>query len=924
MNAMDHGTFVSATISRDPMATREIVAYKGIVVRVGEDRDAVMVFDTDLLRVATAWTGGFLKWYPARDGLQEFPSPDGYTHFETGQRPGWSRDGRFCDSRGWKYGPIPKQQGAYKGLYLNDNRVVFAYSIGSSQILEMPGFEQFGEASVFTRSLQIENNYSPLHLRVLQSPDGSATKLEVTKASQGNGYVSIQTGGQTRLVGFQGLPSGTQWRLQNRHLILQLPELKSAARFDLSIGPVLPNSQAAKLAKAILQNRELAALDTYTKPGGAQWAPLKTTIKTSDNGGPFAVDELTAPSENPWNSYLRFSGVDFLSDGRAVVTSLSGEVWIVDGLGSGSNRLTWKRYATGLNQPHGVKVVDDRIYVTARDQVSILHDRNGDGEADFYENFNNEVMAATNFHAFTMNLDTDSKGNFYFAKATPWPPVSKQGVAAEVTPHHGVLFRMPPDGSRLDVIATGLRNPNGLSVGPNDEIVYSDNEGNWAPTSKVHLIRQGGFHGFMPSAQSDSRPSDFVKPIVWVPHFVDNSPSTPTFIQSDSWPEALQNQLLVTSYGRGSLALVLKEEVDGEWQGARLTLPLKFQSGLIHSRFAKDGHLYLAGLTSWQSVGHGGDWGSFHRVRYTGKPLRLPVATHAKKQALEIHFSDALDPSSATDPSNYSIAQWTYPWTSQYGTSGKVFSARNPGAEGADSVTIESIQLSEDGKTVTLEIPELRQSLADRSLGRALDLPEIVDTPLGLVMAIDYNLKTASGSEMKHTLHQTIHRVAGDESRTQTGHNHHTPLSSPYPSSASPSTPISPKPKAPPPPIDADTRVIDIQSTGIALTYNVTEIRMKAGERIVMRYDNASDMAHNIVVVKSEADINPVGLAGIMAQSTEFIPKSESSRILAYSSLANPGDTVYVDFTAPSPGVYPYICTFSGHFTMMQGRIIVE
>ncbi|MGY8696361.1 MAG: DUF6797 domain-containing protein [Verrucomicrobiia bacterium] len=87
---MDHGPFVSATISSDPQSTRSIIAHKGIAVRVGADRDAVVVFDTDLLRIASAWTGGFLKWYPARDGLQEFPSPDGYSHFSTSQRPGWS------------------------------------------------------------------------------------------------------------------------------------------------------------------------------------------------------------------------------------------------------------------------------------------------------------------------------------------------------------------------------------------------------------------------------------------------------------------------------------------------------------------------------------------------------------------------------------------------------------------------------------------------------------------------------------------------------------------------------------------------------------------------------------------------------------------------------------------------------------------
>ena len=58
-----------------------------------------MVFDTDLLRVARAWTGGFLKWLPARHSLQEWPTPDGFTHFSTGPRPGWSRNGKFADPR---------------------------------------------------------------------------------------------------------------------------------------------------------------------------------------------------------------------------------------------------------------------------------------------------------------------------------------------------------------------------------------------------------------------------------------------------------------------------------------------------------------------------------------------------------------------------------------------------------------------------------------------------------------------------------------------------------------------------------------------------------------------------------------------------------------------------------------------------------
>ena len=120
------------------------------------------------------------------------------------------------------------------------------------------------------------------------------------------------------------------------------------------------------------------------------------------------------------------------------------------------------------------------------------------------------------------------------------------------------------------------------------------------------------------------------------------------------------------------------------------------------------------------------------------------------------------------------------------------------------------------------------------------------------------------------------------------------------------------------------TRVVELRSTGVTLGYDVTEIRTKAGERLVLRYVNASDMAHNLVVVKTEADITPVGIAAITAQAAEFVPKQEKDRIVAASRLANPGETVLVEFTAPGPGVYPYICTFSGHFTVMQGRLIVE
>jgi len=119
-----------------------------------------------------------------------------------------------------------------------------------------------------------------------------------------------------------------------------------------------------------------------------------------------------------------------------------------------------------------------------------------------------------------------------------------------------------------------------------------------------------------------------------------------------------------------------------------------------------------------------------------------------------------------------------------------------------------------------------------------------------------------------------------------------------------------------------DTTVIEMKTEGIELSYSVTEILAKAGDILLIRYINESDMNHNIVLVKEEADIRPVGIAALQAISSDWIPEKEMHRIIAYSELAYSGDTVEVSFKVPPPGTYPYICTYSAHWTQMQGRLI--
>ncbi len=121
---------------------------------------------------------------------------------------------------------------------------------------------------------------------------------------------------------------------------------------------------------------------------------------------------------------------------------------------------------------------------------------------------------------------------------------------------------------------------------------------------------------------------------------------------------------------------------------------------------------------------------------------------------------------------------------------------------------------------------------------------------------------------------------------------------------------------------------ITIQPAGDEMRYAVETVTVAAGAEVTLVMENtatAPAMIHNIVVLttNSDEDANRVGMAAIAAMETDYIPEDDA--ILAYTPMANPGETVEVTFTAPSePGNYRFICTYPGHFGTMQGVLIVQ
>jgi hypothetical protein len=465
-------------------------------------------------------------------------------------------------------------------------------------------------------------------------------------------------------------------------------------------------------------------LTPFTHGGPKRWPEaLKTQALIGRDDGPLAVDVLNVPDNNPWLCQMRISGFDFLPDGHsAAVCTWDGDVWLVGGLNEPSRGPTWQRIASGLFQPLGLKIVAGRIYVACRDQIVCLHDTNGDGETDFYENFNSDHQVTEHFHEFAMGLQTDAEGNFYYAKA------ARHGLPALV-PHHGTLLRVSKDGTRTEILATGFRAPNGICLNHDGTFFLSDQEGFWTPKNRINWVKRGGFYGNMWAYHNvtDSSDSAMEPPVCWITNMMDRSPAELVWVESTNpaW-EPLRGSLLSLSYGNGKIFVVPHELAGGQMQGGVCALPIPpFPTGVMRGRFhPADGHLYTCGLFGW--AGDRTQSGGFYRVRATGKPMFLPISLSARRHGLAITFSGRLDQKHACTPARYAVKTWSLKRTANYGSD----------HYDLQTARITNVALSNDGRTVFLEIPELRPTWC---------------------MEVSYAIRAERGEPVLGLIHNTIH-----------------------------------------------------------------------------------------------------------------------------------------------------------------------
>jgi hypothetical protein len=426
----------------------------------------------------------------------------------------------------------------------------------------------------------------------------------------------------------------------------------------------------------------------------------------------YRIETFAAPEEKE----LEVSGMTMLSDGRLMIATRLGDIFIVEGADGPMERAQFKLWASGLSHPLGLEEHNGWIYTAQRAELTRMRDTNGDGRADVFETVSDRWEISGNYHEYNFGPVLDRDGYMWVTLNKPFG-----GEPYGFAHWRGWAFRIHPETGETIPMAAGLRSPAGVDISPQGMVFFTDNQGEWCNASKLSHLEFGSFHGHphgLPSAKLAGEPfasipeprsgvfmkdlhheiPSFKMPAIWFPYDkMGKSPAGFKWDLSEGKFGPFAGQMFVGDQHHSWIMRVDLEEVDGHWQGAAFRFREGFQSGIIRLCFGPDGTLYV-GMSNagWGSRGNS-PWG-FQRLRWTGETPFEIQTMRARPDGFELAFTQPVDRAAAAKVENYSGESYTYRLESRYG---------GP-EEDKQPIQVTSAVVSEDGRRVRLILDALR------------------------------------------------------------------------------------------------------------------------------------------------------------------------------------------------------------------------
>jgi glucose/arabinose dehydrogenase/cytochrome c2 len=677
-------------ITAAPDSPPDNFVVRGLVIPLGPDH--VLAFDQDLLRVAGVWRKALGEplvtlmnmaqtsyAVPNRKCGAEHSKPTGDVLFASALKPGIAQspdqlaeDPRMPNAgKDFGRGPLPLEHGRFEGVELRGDSAVLKYRAGDTQISEWHEIKTAPDRLVVIRHLEVAPHAAPVHFSCgafeweLPKP-----QLAMRRASNGR-HLSIRTNSASLALArrSQTLTATLSPRTKtSRVSIAMISSQKPDPEIALPATPPLPAIRHTRRWPQTLTTK--GALDTVQANG-------------------LTIDRIPLPFENPWQRRIRCADIDFLNADQAAVVTYDGDVWLLDGLQNASlSKVGWSRFASGLHEPLAIAVTQGVVQVATKNGIVRLHDTDGNGETDWYQNFSDVMRQSQSTRSFPLDMDIGPDGCTY---------LSAGGIklGGDGTPFTGGIARIAPDGKAAELISQGAREPY-LTVHPTTGILTgTDQQGNFIPSSVCYLIQPGAHFGFGIQA-----PPKLAPPLVWIPHTEDNSSASQVWITGEQFGK-YSGKLLHLSYGNGGLFLISPDLGAETPQGAVIPLGVDTRIPLLQGRMhPSGGSVYLTGFKIYDSRASN-QW-ALARMRRGKNPITTPLNARSCADGVILEFETALDPASVS--ANKVIAQaWNYKRSSAYG-SGRY---RKDGEAGMDPVGVSQAVLSEDRKSVFIHLPEL-------------------------------------------------------------------------------------------------------------------------------------------------------------------------------------------------------------------------
>lgn len=407
----------------------------------------------------------------------------------------------------------------------------------------------------------------------------------------------------------------------------------------------------------------------------------------------------------PKGIQFHVTGLDVGKDGTVYCATRIGEVWRLKGD-------DWLKIAESLHEPTGLLCEDDGSLVVAhKPELTRLVDTDGDEIIDEFVRISSGWEFHDNYHEFNFGPVKDKDGNYYGTLNLSHGAAGSLNLGGSAMGSSGGFrgwaYKVTPDGEFIPY-ASGLRSPAGIGISPDGDVFFTDNQGDWVGTSKLHLLEEGKFYGHpvslrdkegMTIKQLESMSvADFdeirEEPTLWIPHIeVANSPGNPAWDITEGKFGPFEGQMFIGDQTQSNIFRATVQMVEGKLQGMVINFMDGFQSGNIRTVFDGEGQLWV-GQTARGWSAKGGKPFGLEKLNWDGtNPFEI-LNVSLTATGFKIDFTEELD-AATIDQSSVAIENWYYLYHATYGSPKQELARLN----------LEGVKVSEDGMSLFVELP---------------------------------------------------------------------------------------------------------------------------------------------------------------------------------------------------------------------------